>query len=148
MRRVSEGTAPIRAHSETNTLIISKYSNYAKPINHRINLIVGMGARCMGGIYIKGNLELGKKAMVTGDVKAKNVVLGPQSIIKGDLDVVGDLYALDNSIVTGRVTCGGSAIIRPGVAFKSLDASGLVEVYGKLPSRDTRGKMIVNKENV
>lgn len=136
----------IKAHKGSSTLIIPKNDNYARPINYRVNLIVGMNSRVMESIRIAGNLELGKGAQVTGDVKAKDVVLGPWSVIRGNLTVGGDLVALDHSKVTGTVKCRGSATIRPGVAFDSLDATGLVEHYGKKPAKSTTGKMVVKKE--
>jgi len=141
-----EGTS-IKAHTGSNTLIIAKNTNYAKPINYRVNLIAGTNARIMEKIVISGDLELGKGAQVTGDVKAKNVILGPWSVIRGNLTASGDLVALDHSKVIGTVKCGGSAMIRPGVAFGSLEATGLVEVYGRKPAKNTVGKTVVTKSD-
>lgn len=137
----------IRAHKGSNTLIIAKNANYAKPINFRVNLIAGTNARVLERINIDGDLELGKGAQVAGDVRARNVVLGPWSVVRGDLTVLGDLVALDHSRVNGAVRCAGSALVRPGVAFGSLDANGLVEVYGKKPARHTKGKSIVTRDD-
>jgi predicted acyltransferase (DUF342 family) len=135
----------IRAHKGSNTLIIAKNANYAKPINYRVNLIAGMNSRIMERISIDGDLELGKGAHVAGSVRARNVVLGPWSVINGDLTTTGDLVALDHSKVTGAVKCGGSAIVRPDVAFGSLEATGLVEYHGKKPAKIVTGKSVVNK---
>src|SRR5271157_890540 len=77
--------ASIRAHLESRTLIITKNSTYARPINHHIGLILGINARCLERVMIDGDLELGKKAEITGSVKAKNAILGPGSVIYGDL---------------------------------------------------------------
>jgi predicted acyltransferase (DUF342 family) len=137
----------IRAHKGSNTLIITKHANYAKPINYRVNLIAGMNSRIMERINISGDLELGKGAYVTGSVRARNVVLGPWSVIYGDLTLTGDLLALDHSKVTGTVKCGGSATIRPGVAMGSLEATGLVEYYGKKPAKVVTGKSVVSKSD-
>lgn len=139
--------ASIKAHKASNTLIITKNSNYTRPITHRVNLIAGMNARCMENINIDGNLELGKCAQVLGNVKAKNVILGPGSMIVGNLTVDGDLLALDKCKVMGKVVCNGSVVVRPGALFGSLDAVGLIELYGKPPARHVRGKMVVNKED-
>ena len=136
--------ASIRAHVDSRTLIIMKNSSYTRPITHRINLIVGINARCMERILIDGDLALGKKAEVTGSVNADNVILGPGSVIYGDLMVNGDLKALDNAKVVGHVTVAGGAFIRPGVMFGSLEASGLIEIQGKPPSKHIKGKMVVN----
>lgn len=136
--------ASIRAHADSRTLIIMKNSSYTRPITHRINLIVGINARCMERILIDGDLELGKKSEVTGSVSARNVILGPGSVIYGDLMVQGDLKALDNARVVGHVTVTGGAFIRPGVLFGSLEASGLIEIQGKPPSKHIKGKMVVN----
>lgn len=138
-------SSSIKAHSESNTLIIRKNSNYTRPINYRVNLIAGMNSRFLEKIVIEGDLELGKGVQVMGDVSARNVILGPWSVIRGKLRVHGDLLALDNSKVLGPVRCDGSAVIRPGVAFKSLDAVGLVECYGKRPAKKTKGKMVTKK---
>ncbi len=135
----------LRAHKGSNTLIIAKNANYAKPINYRVNLIAGMNSRIMECISIDGDLELGKGAHVAGDVRARNVVLGPWSVINGRLTCSGDLIALDHCKVTGPVTCEGSATIRPGVALGSLDATGLVEYYGKKPAKHVTGKEVVGK---
>jgi predicted acyltransferase (DUF342 family) len=135
----------LRAHKGSNTLIIAKNANYAKPINYRVNLIAGMNSRIMECISIDGDLELGKGAHVAGDVKARNVVLGPWSVINGSLTCSGDLVALDNCKVTGPVKCDGSATIRPGVALGSLDATGLVEYYGKKPAKHVTGKEVIGK---
>jgi hypothetical protein len=138
--------ASIRAHRESKTLIIMKNSSYAKPITHRVNLIMGINARCMERVDIDGNLELGKSARVTGNVRAKDVILGPGSIIYGDLFVEGDLKALDNARVTGSVKVTGGAFIRPGARFGSLDAGGLIELQGRPPSKHIRGRIIVADE--
>lgn len=141
-----DGTS-IRAHKGSNTLIIAKNANYVKPINYRVNLIAGMNSRILERINIDGDLELGKGARVTGNVRARNVVLGPWSVIRGNLTVDGDLIALDHSKVAGDVRCTGSATIRPEVTFGSLEATGLVELYGKMPAKRTRGKEIINKSD-
>jgi hypothetical protein len=138
--------ASIRAHRESNTLIITKNSSYTRPIAHRVNLILGINARCMEQVAIDGSLELGKKAQITGNVWAKKAILGPGSIIYGDLAVDGDLTALDNAKVTGHVLVVGGAFIRPGVRFGSLDAGGLIEIQGKPPSQHIKGKMVVNDD--
>jgi len=137
---------PLRAHSGSNTLIVPKNANYARPIRYRVNLIAGMNSRFLGGIDIDGDLSLGKGAQVSGDVRAKNVVLGPWSVIRGNLTVGGDLVALDHSKVSGAVKCEGGVTVRPDVAFGSLDATGLVEFFGKRPAKHTTGKMVVKKE--
>jgi len=136
--------ASIRAHAGSRTLIIMKNSSYTRPITHRINLIMGINTRCMERIMIDGDLELGKKAEVTGSVIANNAIIGPGSVIYGDLTVQGDLKALDNAKVIGHVTVAGGAFIRPGVMFGSLEASGLIEIQGKPPSKHIKGKMVVN----
>ncbi len=138
--------ASIRAHMDSRTLIITKNSSYTRPITHHINLILGINARCMERVMVDGNLEMGKKAEVTGSVMANNVVLGPGSIIYGDLTVAGDLMALDCAKVIGHVQVGGAAFIRPGVMFGSLDAGGLIEIQGNPPSKHIKGKMVVNDE--
>jgi hypothetical protein len=138
--------ASIRAHRESNTLIIMKNSSYTRPIAHRVNLIMGINARCMEQVAIEGSLELGKKAQITGNVWTKKAILGPGSIIYGDLTVDGDLTALDNAKVTGHVLVVGGAFIRPGVRFGSLDAGGLIEIQGKPPSKHIKGKMVVNDD--
>ena len=137
--------ASIKAHKDSNTLIIMKNSNYTRPIIHRINLITGMNARCMEQVSIDGNLQLGKASRIMGDVKANNVILGPGSVIMGNLTVRGDLVALDNAKVTGHVSCVGGAMIRPGVLFGSLYAGGLIELQGKAPSKHISGKVVVNE---
>jgi hypothetical protein len=136
--------ASIKAHKDSNTLIITKNSNYTKPITHRINLIAGMNSRCMEKVTIDGNLQLGKAARIMGDTKADNVILGAGSVIMGDLTVGGDLLALDNAKVTGRVSCVGGAVIRPGVGFGSLQAGGLIELQGKAPCKRVSGKVVVH----
>jgi hypothetical protein len=138
--------ASIRAHRESNTLIITKNSSYTRPIAHRVNLIMGINARCMEQVAIDGSLELGKNAQITGSVWAKKAILGPGSIIYGDLTVDGDLIALDNAKVIGHVLVVGGAFIRPGVRFGSLDAGGLIEIQGKPPSKHIMGKMVVNDD--
>jgi hypothetical protein len=136
--------ASIKAHKDSNTLIIAKNSNYTKPITHRINLIAGMNARCMEKVSIDGNLQLGKAARIMGDTKAYNVILGAGSVIMGDLTVGGDLLALDNAKVTGRVFCVGGAVIRPGVGFGSLEAGGLIELQGNAPCKRVSGKVVIH----
>jgi carbonic anhydrase/acetyltransferase-like protein (isoleucine patch superfamily) len=138
--------ASIRAHKDSNTLIIMKNSSYARPITHRINLILGMNARCMEQVAIDGDLELGKNAQVTGSVRARNVILGPGSTVYGDVTVYGDLKALDNASVIGHVAVQGGAFIRPGVRFGSLDVGGLIEIQGRPPSKHIQGKMVVNDD--
>lgn len=140
-----EGSS-IRAHVESNTLIIGKNSNYIRPINYRANLIAGMNSRLLERVSIDGDLVLSKGAQAMGDVKANNVILGPWTVIRGNLTVKGDLLALDHSRVLGKVTCKGSAVIRPDVAFASLEATGLVEYYGKKPARKTKGKIVTKKK--
>ncbi|AFC99021.1 Protein of unknown function, DUF583 [Methanocella conradii HZ254] len=140
--------ASIRAHRESNTLIIMKNSSYARPITHRVNLIMGINARCMERVAIDGNLELGKNAQVTGNVRARDVILGPGSIIYGDLFVDGDLKALDNARVMGHVKVAGAAFIRPGARFGSLDAGGLIEIQGKPPSKHIKGKIVITEDAV
>jgi len=138
--------ASIRAHRESNTLIITKNSSYTRPIAHRVNLILGINARCMERVAIDGCLELGKNAQITGDVRAKKAILGPGSIIYGDLMVDGDLVALDNYKVPGQVLAAGAAFIRPGARFGSLEAGGLIEIQGRPPSKHIKGKVVVNDE--
>lgn len=138
--------ASIRAHKDSNTLIIMKNSSYARPITHRINLILGMNARCMEQVAIDGDLELGKNAQVTGSVRARNVILGPGSTVYGDVTAYGDLKALDNASVIGHVAVQGGAFIRPGVRFGSLDVGGLIEIQGRPPSKHIQGKMVVNDD--
>lgn len=138
--------ASIKAHKDSNTLIISKNSNYTRPITHRINLIAGMNARCMEKVSIEGNLQLGKAARIMGDTKAENVILGAGSVIMGDLTVRGDLLALDKARVTGRVSCVGGAVIRPGVEFGSLDVGGLIELQGNAPCKHVRGKVVIHED--
>jgi cytoskeletal protein CcmA (bactofilin family) len=138
--------ASIRAHKDSNTLIIMKNSSYARPITHRINLIMGINARCMEQVAIDGDLELGKNGQITGSVRAKNVILGPGSIIYGDLSVEGDLTALDSARVIGQVQVVGGSFIRPGVRFGSLEAGGLIEIQGKPPSKHIKGKIVVNDD--
>jgi len=138
--------ASIRAHRESNTLVIMKNSSYARPITHRINLILGMNARCMEQVMIDGDLELGKNAQVTGSVRAKNVILGPGSMVYGDVVADGDLKALDNARVIGSVKVAGGAFIRPGVHFGSLEVTGMIEIQGKPPSKHIVGKMVVNDD--
>ena len=136
--------ASIKAHKDSNTLIITKNSNYTKPIMHRINLITGMNSRCMEKVSIEGNLQLGKAARIMGDVKAENVILGAGSVIMGDLTVRGDLLALDKARVTGRVYCIGGAVIRPGVEFGSLEAGGSIELQGNAPCKHVKGKVVIH----
>lgn len=138
----------IRFHKGSNTLIIARNANYAKPIHYRINLIAGANSRIMERVAIDGDLELGKGARVAGDVRARAVFLGPWSVINGDLTCAGDLVALDHCKVTGAVRCAGSAMVRPGVAFGSLEATGLVEYYGKKPARLVMGKSVVRKADL
>ena len=138
--------ASIKAHKDSNTLIITKNSNYTRPITHRINLIAGMNSRCMEKVSIDGNLQLGKAARIMGDTKANNVILGAGSVIMGDLTVSGDLLALDKSRVTGRVSCVGGAVIRPGVQFGSLDVGGLIELQGNAPCKHVRGKVVIHDD--
>jgi predicted acyltransferase (DUF342 family) len=137
----------IRAHKASNTLIIPRNTNYAKPIVHRVNVIAGINSRILEHISIEGNLELGKAARVMGNVKANDVTLGPSSLIMGDLTVNGDLLALDNAKVAGRVTCAGSATTRPGVAFGSFESPGMIEVHGKKPAKNIKAKVVVKKED-
>lgn len=136
--------ASIKAHKDSNTLIITKNSSYTKPIMHRINLITGMNSRCMEKVSIEGNLQLGKAARIMGDVKAENVILGAGSVIMGDLTVRGDLLALDKARVTGRVYCIGGAVIRPGVEFGSLEVGGLIELQGNAPCKRVKGKVVIH----
>jgi len=136
----------IKGHEESNTLIIKKNSNYIRAVNYRANLIAGMNSRFMERVAIDGDLVFGKGAQAMGDVKANNVILGPWTVIRGDLTVKGDLLALDHSRVLGKVRCTGSAVIRPDVAFGSLEATGLVEYYGKKPAKKTKGKVVTKKE--
>lgn len=138
--------ASIRAHKDSNTLIIMKNSSYARPITHKINLILGMNARCMEQVAIDGDLELGKNAQVTGSVRARNVILGPGSVVYGDVTAYGDLKALDNASVIGHVAVQGGAFVRPGVRFGSLDVGGLIEIQGRPPSKHIQGKMVVNDD--
>ncbi len=138
--------ASIRAHRDSNTLIIMKNSSYTRPITHRINLILGINARCMEQVMIDGNLELGKNAQVTGSVRAKDVILGPGSIIYGDLVVEGNLMTLDNARVIGHVLVMGAAFIRPHAIFGSLEVGGLIEIQGKPPSKRIKGKMVINDD--
>ena len=135
----------IRAHIESNTLIIGKNSNYIKPLNYRVNLLAGMNSRLLELVNIDGDLVLSKGAQAMGDVKANNVILGPWTIIRGDLTVKGDLLALDHARVLGKVTCKGSAVIRPDVAFGELQSNGLIEYYGKKPAKKTKGKIVTKK---
>ena len=136
----------IKAHKESNTLILARNANYAKPIRHRVNLIAAVNSRCIEDINIDGNLELGKNAQVMGNVTAKDAILGPGSLIHGNLTVEGNLTALDGSKVTGNVRVKGSAVIRPKVTFGSIDADGMIELYGKPPSKHTKGKVVVDKK--
>jgi predicted acyltransferase (DUF342 family) len=138
-------TTSIKAHKESNTLILGRNSNYAKPIKHKVNLIAAVNSRCIEDIHIDGNLELGKNAQVLGNVTAKDAILGPGSLIHGDLTVEGNLLALDGSKVTGKVRVKGSAAIRPRVTFGSLSADGMIELAGKPPSKHTKGKVVVDK---
>lgn len=138
--------ASIRAHRDSNTLIIAKNSSYARPIVSQVNLILGMNARCMERVAVDGDLVLGKKARVTGSVKARNVILGPGSIVYGDVVAVGDLKALDNACVVGNVRVAGGAFIRPGVRFGALETGGLIEIQGRPPSKHVQGKMVVNDD--
>ncbi|HMK45838.1 MAG TPA: polymer-forming cytoskeletal protein [Methanocella sp.] len=140
-------SSSIMAHKESNTLIIRKNTNYTKPVNLKANLMAGMNSRFMESITVDGDLVLGKGAQIMGDAKAKNVVLGPWAVIRGNLTVSGELLALDNSKVLGNVKCYGSVITRPGVVFRSLDATGLVEYYGKKPAGKIRSKMITKKDD-
>jgi predicted acyltransferase (DUF342 family) len=139
-------SSSIMGHEESNTLIIRKNANYIRPINYRANLIAGMNSRLMERVSIDGDLVFCKGAQAMGDVKANNVILGPWTVIRGNLTVKGDLLALDHSRVLGNVTCTGGAIIRPDVGFKSLEATGLVECYGKRPAKKTKGKMVTRKQ--
>ena len=141
-----KGFPPIRAHKESNTLIITKNSNYTKPVNYKASLIAGMNSRFLEQVSISGDLVLSKGAQIMGDVKAKNVILGPWTMIRGNLAVKGDLLALDHCKVMGKVACEGSAVIRPYVVFQSLDAKGMIEYYGKKPAKHTKGRMVTKKE--
>jgi hypothetical protein len=138
--------ASIRAHRDSNTLIVAKNSSYARPIIGHINLILGMNARCMERVAIDGDLVMGKKSRVTGSVKARNVILGPGAIVYGDIVAEGDLKALDSASVVGQVKVAGGAFIRPGVRFGSLETGGLIEIQGRPPSKHITGKMVVNDD--
>ena len=132
-----EGTS-IKAHKGSNTLIIAKNTNYAKPINYRVNLIAGTNARIMEKILIDGDLELGKGAQVDGQCQGKERHPGPLVRHPRQPDLPPATWSRwTTASVIGTVKCGGSAMIRPGVAFGSLEATGLVEVYGKKPAKNS-----------
>lgn len=85
-----------------------------------------------GNIEIKGDLVLGEKSMVTGNIVAKNIIIAGQ--VSGDIDASGQLTIKATGTVCGQQKC-GSLIIEEGSSVV-----GNCAISGKIIEEDNEEK--------
>lgn len=82
-----------------------------------------------GSITIKGDLVLGEKSMVTGNVTAKNIIIAGNVV--GDIEASGQLTVKSTGIISGQQKC-GSLIVEEGSSVV-----GKCEISGKSEEDET-----------
>ncbi|TGC10936.1 bactofilin family protein [Methanolobus halotolerans] len=138
----------LRHHEESNTYIARKRSYFENDINIDGNLIVGAGSGFWKDLHVRGTLKLGKGSSVKGNITADNIVIGPRSEIKGNVEATSDLKIFDRVTVDGSVTAGKTMSIRPGCTVGFVRASEALELIGQVNVKEieTGTKVIVRSE--
>ncbi|MDW7730987.1 MAG: polymer-forming cytoskeletal protein [Methanolobus sp.] len=138
----------IKYHEGSNTYIARKRSYFENDINIDGNFIVGAGSGFWKNLNVKGTLKLGKGSSVKGNIKADDIVIGPRSEIKGDVEAVNDLKLFDRVTVDGSVTAGKTMSIRPGCTVGFVRASETLELIGQVNVKEIEAgtKVIVRSE--
>jgi cytoskeletal protein CcmA (bactofilin family) len=126
----------IRHHPDSNTFIIKRKAFFEDNISFDGNVIAGPGANFWKNVKTTGRLELAKGSVIGGSVKADHAIIGPRSVIKGNVDVTTDLTIMDNTTVYGNVNCGGQLSIRPGCRLDSAKAGISIVLIGQVLVRD------------
>lgn len=78
-----------------------------------------------GNIEIKGDLVLGEKSMVTGNIVAKNIIIAGQ--VSGDIDASGQLTIKATGTVCGQQKCGSLIIEEGSSVVGNCAISGKIE---------------------
>ncbi|MBP2030201.1 putative acyltransferase (DUF342 family) [Methanohalophilus levihalophilus] len=122
----------LKYHPESNTYIAEKRSYFKDEIRVDGNLIAGALSNFWKSLSATGTVELGKRTIVRGDLKATRILLGPGSEITGNLHAEDEAILLDGAIIGGSATCGGQMKIRPGCKIKFAKADRELELVGKV----------------
>ncbi|MBN2110739.1 MAG: polymer-forming cytoskeletal protein [Methanosarcinaceae archaeon] len=138
----------IRYHGGSNTYIARKRSYFENDINIDGNFIVGAGSGFWKNLNVRGTLKLGKGSSVGGNIKARDIVIGPWSEIKGDIEAANDLKLFDRVTAHGSVTAGKTMSIRPGCTVGFAKGSEILELIGKVNVKEIEAgtKVIVRSE--
>ncbi|WP_406659914.1 polymer-forming cytoskeletal protein [Methanolobus sp. ZRKC3] len=138
----------IKYHESSNTFIARKKAFFEDEVTIDGNFIVGAGANFWSNLTVKGNLKLGKGSVVKGDVKADNIIIGPRSEIKGNVEAANDLKLFDSVKVSGSATAGRDMHIRPGCEISFAKATTILELIGQVNIKEIESgtKVIVRSE--
>ncbi|MDD3042954.1 MAG: polymer-forming cytoskeletal protein, partial [Methanosarcinaceae archaeon] len=139
----------IKYHPKSNTYVIEKRAYFDEDLVLAGNVIVGQEVSFWKDLKVKGKLDLGRGALVRGNVKADSALLCSGSRILGRLDVSSDLHLLDNAKVRAAY-CKGDVLARPGCFMGFIKAEGTLEIIGKVNIRDVEPitKVIVRAEDM
>jgi predicted acyltransferase (DUF342 family) len=89
------------------------------------DLVVGKGARILGGIDAGGHVHLAQDAAVAGDVRAgHDVVVGAGASVAGSVKAEGRVFLLARALVAGEVDAAGDVVVRPGVRCDRIACGG------------------------
>lgn len=78
-----------------------------------------------GNITIKGDLVMGEKAVVTGNITAKNIVIAGK--VAGDITASGQLTIKNTGTINGDQKCGSLIVEEGSSVVGKCDISGKVE---------------------
>ena len=138
----------IKRHPASKTVIIKKCSFFENDLALPGNAIVGVDSNFWGNLVVQGNLELGKRSMIKGNVIAKNAIIGADCNIAGNIKVTGILKIMDRTSIGGMAYAGDTIMVRPFVSVREAECDGDIEVTGKTNIKSIRsGHKVVAKRD-
>jgi predicted acyltransferase (DUF342 family) len=121
----------IKYHPRSNTYVIEKRAFFEEDLMLDGNVIVGQEANFWRDLNVTGRLELGKGALVQGNVKASCALICAAAKVLGNIETVSELILFDRAGVN-VAACQGDIRVRPGCTIGSVKAGGTLELIGKV----------------
>ncbi|WP_292389147.1 bactofilin family protein [Methanosarcina sp. UBA5] len=139
----------IKYHPRSNTYVIEKRAFLDEDLTLDGNVIVGQEVKFWKNLTVTGRLELGKGAVVRGNVKARSALVCSEAKVLGNIETVSELVLLDRAKINAAA-CQGDIRVRPGCVLDSVKADGTLELVGKVLVRKVEPltKVIIRAEEL
>jgi len=131
----------MKLYRHGNTYIAPKGAYFEGNLRIPGNLILPPDTHIWGKLEVDGDLELGQRSSVGGDVNCDNAVIGNDAKVKGALTAIENVVVCDR-VSLGSITSGGNITLRPGIVVGEVRGAETIFVYGKIKSEKLQGRQV------